>query len=105
LNLSFWRCLLQKRTHFHENFLENVNCCKNFHENDAKMSKFSRKFAIFALFSLFANMDQTVFVSTLCTADFISLEFLTSKLSWAKRSLGPSKKTPAKWLIMCFPPK
>jgi hypothetical protein len=56
LNLSFWRCLSQKRTHFRENFLGN----DNFRENE----NFRENLLIFA-FSLFANKEKTVFVSTL----------------------------------------
>jgi hypothetical protein len=34
LNLSFWRCLSPKRTHFRENFLGNENFRENFRENE-----------------------------------------------------------------------
>jgi hypothetical protein len=66
LNLSFGRCLSQKRTHFRENFLGNENFRENFCENENfRETKFRENLAIFASFSLFAKMEKTVFVSTL----------------------------------------
>jgi hypothetical protein len=53
LNVSFWRCWSQKRTHFHENFLGN----KNFRDNENfRETKFRGNLLIF---------EKTVFVSTL----------------------------------------
>jgi hypothetical protein len=42
-NLSFWRCLLQKHSHFRENFRGNENFCENFRE-----TKFRGNMLIFA---------------------------------------------------------
>jgi hypothetical protein len=61
LNLSFWRCLSQKRTHFRENFLGNKNFCENenFRENFCEIL---RKFFHFRFLR---KWKKTVFVSTL----------------------------------------
>jgi hypothetical protein len=66
LNLSFCRCLSQKRTQFRENFLGNETFRENFRENEYfRETKFRENLLIFASFSLFAKMEKTVFVSTL----------------------------------------
>jgi hypothetical protein len=52
LNLVFWRCLSEKRTHYRENVLGN----KNFREN----------LLIFASFSLFAKMEKTFSFQPYC---------------------------------------
>jgi hypothetical protein len=106
LNLSFWRCLSQKGTHFRENYLgnenfrenlcENENFCENLCENENfRETKFHENVLISASFSLFAKMEKPVLVSTLLPACLLCVCFLASvspPASWnLVRTITPLK--------------
>jgi hypothetical protein len=61
LNLSFWRCLSQKRTHFRENFLGNDNFRENENFRETKFREISRKFAHFRIIYAFRENGKNRF--------------------------------------------